>query len=398
MRDRVRRPATTVDRRALLLSAVRLSALLLPAVLVSAGCSIGDIRRTPPQRAVPSAEAAVSPRVAAVEERPMRVPVPPYYDPPHLEFDNAQLGYALFPGCTRSPDAGDPVPCPPLLFVTFDGGESWEQREHPDPAATEHSMLVGYGSLVLSTAAAWYRSLDAGMTFTRSTRSDGSMPPEFASWDGPYQVCCQTDPVARVVEVTERGIVPLPQQPPIPVVQTVGHLGGKLTVAGLHDGRLHVASGAQVARLDDRGVAEPTWQWRTDAVTVAEPDRIRLLVVRVEPSGERWLIAERVPPEFPIIWRIDGTRLAQLPIADLPTGVVSALPDGGRLLVTTRTGAWSVGSDGQFEVLYWPVQGAYLTRLRDTTVLARRDGAVLLPLRQPSGAGWVEISWEPTER
>ncbi|MFY1696909.1 MULTISPECIES: hypothetical protein [unclassified Solwaraspora] len=394
MRDRVRRPATTTDRRALLLPAV-----LVVAVLILAGCSIGDIRRTPPERAVPSADPTVpADGPGAVEVRPMRVPVPAYYDPPLIEFDHARLGYALFPGCTRSADAGDPVPCPPLLFVTFDAGGSWWQQEHPAPDEGSPSMLVGYGSLVLSTDAAWYRSLDAGTTFTRSTRSDGSMPPEYASVDGPYQVCCQTDPVARVVEVTEQGMVPLPQQPPIPVVQTVGHLGDKLTVAGLREGRLHVAFGALVAQPDDRGVAEPTWQWQTDAITIAEPDRIRLLVVHTAPLGGRWLIAERAPGEFPLVWRINGTQLEHLPVDDPPTGVVSVLPDGGRLLVTTRTGAWAVGSDGQFEVLYWPVQGAYLTRLRDATVQARRDGAVLLNVRQPVGAGWVEIFWDPTGR
>lgn len=170
---------------------------------------------------MPARRAARQP-VSTVDRRPMQVPVPAYYDPPHLEFDNAQLGYALFPGCTRSPDAGDPVPCPPLLFVTFDSGESWEQREYPASGEGPPSMLVGYGSLVLFTAAAWYRSLDAGSTFTRSVGVDASMPSEFALVDGPYQVCCQTDPVARVVAATEQGMVPLAQQPPIPVVQTAG--------------------------------------------------------------------------------------------------------------------------------------------------------------------------------
>lgn len=374
------------------------AALGLPTVLILAGCSIGDIRRPPPERVVPSADAAVpTDGPGAVEHRPMQVPVPAYYDPPHLQFDNAQFGFALFPGCTRSPDAGDPVACPPLLFVTFDGGESWQQREFPAPGEASASMQVGYGSLVLFTADAWYRSLDAGMTFTRSVSSDASMPAEFASVDGPYQVCCQTDAVARVVEVTEQGVVPLAQQPPIPVVQTVGHLGDKLTVAGLHDGRLSVASGARVARLDGRGVAEFSWQWQTGAITIAEPDRIRRLVVHTAPSGGRWLIGERVPGEFPLIWRVNGTQLEHLPVDDPPAGVVSVLPDDGRLLVTTRTGAWTVGSDGRFEVSYWPVRDAYLTRLRDMTVQAYRpDGAVLLSPAQQTGLGWVQVSWDPS--
>ncbi|WP_326550554.1 hypothetical protein [Micromonospora sp. NBC_01813] len=371
----------------------------LPAVLVLAGCSIGDIRRTPPERAVQPTDAAVpTSGPGAVDRRPMRVPVPAYYDTPYIEFDNANHGYALFAGCLSSPPAaGDSVVCPPLLFATFDGGESWQQREHPAPYVAEHSMLVGYGSVVLSAGDDWYRSLDGASTFTRSAGSDGSMPPEFAMVDGPYQVCCQTDPVPKVVEATEQGMVPLAEQPQIPVVQTIGHLGGKLTVAGLHEGRLHVAFGALVATPDDRGVFETGWQWQTDAIAIAEPDQIRRVVVQVAPSGERWLIAERERGEFPLVWRINGTQLEHLPVGDPPTGVVSVLPDDGRLLVTTRTGAWAVGADGRLEPIYWPVRGgAYLTRLRDGTVLASRDGGVLLGPAQPSGAGWVQISWAPS--
>lgn len=98
--------------------------------------------------------------------------------------------------------------------------------------------------------------------------------------------------------------------------------------------------------------------------------------------------------------RADWGRLEPVPVHDPPPEVVvSALPDGGRLLLTTRTGVWAVGSDGRFEAIDWPVQGAYLTRLRDGTVQAvRPGGAVLLKVRQPSGAGWVEISWEPYGR
>ena len=396
MRDRVRRPATTVGRRALLLSA-----LLSPAVLVLAGCSIGDIRRTPPQRTVASADpTAPTSGPGAVEVRPM--PVPAGYDAPFIAFDDADHGYAFYHGCNAQASVGVVSGCPSLLYATADGGRSWQHREHPDPAAAEHSMLVGYGSLVLAADATWYRSVDGGVTFTRGDSPDGSMPPEFASWDGPYQVCCQTDPVPRVVEVTEQGTVPLAPQPPIPVVQTVGHIGDKLTVAGLHDGRLHVAFGAPVATDDDGGGGPGVrWLWRTDAVTVADPERIRRFIVETTPSGGYWLIGEPVPlpGEFPLVWRADWGRLEPVPVHDPPPDVMSALPDGGRLLVTTRTGVWSLGSDGRFEPIDWPVQGAYLTRLRDATVQAvRPDGAVLLNVRQPSGAGWVEISWEPYGR
>ncbi|MFV2017908.1 hypothetical protein [Micromonospora sp. LOL_023] len=383
MRPRVGSPAAAVG---------------LPAVLVLAGCSIGEVRRTPPERTVPSVEAAVPTDAPGdVEVRPMRVPVPAYYDAPHIAFDNADHGYALFAGCTRSP-AGDPVPCPPLLFVTFDGGESWQRRDHPAPYVAEHSMQVGYGSLVLSAGTDWYRSLDGGASFTRSTSPEGWMPPEFASVDGPYQVCCQPEPEAQVVEVTEHGRTPLAQQPAIPVVQTVGHLGGKLTVAGLRDGRLHVGYGVLMARLDDRGVAETGWQWQTDAITIAEPEEIRRVVVRVAPSGERWLIAERVPGEFPLVWRVNGTQLEQLPVVSPPANVVSVLPsDDSRLLVTTRDGVGAIGSDGRYEPIDWPARGASLTRLRDGTVLASRsEGGVMLGPAQLSAAGWVQVSWAPS--
>ncbi|ROO52355.1 hypothetical protein EDC02_7277 [Micromonospora sp. Llam0] len=377
------------------------AAVSLSAVLILTGCSIGDIRRPPPDRAAPSTDATVPVGGPAVEVRPMRVPAG--YDAPFIAFDDADHGYAFFHGCNARASVGVAAGCPSLLYATADGGRSWQHREHPDPAAAEHSMLVGHGSLVLSADAAWYRSLDGGVTFTRSARSDGSMPPEFASWDGPYQVCCQTDAVARVVEVTEQGMVPLAQQPPIPVVQTVGYIGDKLTVAGLHDGRLHVAFGAPVATDDDGGGGPGVrWLWRTDAVTVADPERIRRFVVKTTRSGGYWLIGEPVPlpGEFPLVMRADWGRLEPVPVHDPPPEVVvSALPDGGRLLLTTRTGVWAVGSDGRFEAIDWPVQGAYLTRLRDGTVQAvRPGGAVLLKVRQPSGAGWVEISWEPYGR
>ncbi|MDG4762912.1 hypothetical protein O7632_02100 [Solwaraspora sp. WMMD406] len=384
-----------------------LAGLLVAAVAVVAvlttGCSIGDIRRPPPERPSPPTEVAPIEVPIAVEVRPMRVPAPAYYDPPLIEFDNARLGYALFPGCTRSLDAGDPVPCPPLLFVTFDAGESWEQRELPAPGEGSPSMQAGYGSLVLSTDAAWYRSLDGGVSFTRSTTGpEGSMPPEFASVDGPYQVCCQTDPVARVVEVTEQGMVPLAPQPPIPVVQTVGHIGDKVTAAGMHEGRLHVAFGAVgvAVRLAPDGSVESQvsgWQWQTSVITIAEPERIRRYVVRTAPSGERWLIGERVPGEPPVLWRVNGVQLELVTVADLPADVISVLPiDGGRLLATTPGGT-GVIKNGRYEPVDWPVRDAYLTRSWDGTVqAARADGAVLLSPEQPTRDGWVEVSWQPS--
>ncbi|WJK33456.1 hypothetical protein [Solwaraspora sp. WMMA2065] len=247
-----------------------ITAIVLSALLILTGCSIGDIRRPPPDRAAPSTDATVPVGGPAVEVRPMRVPAG--YAAPFVAFDDAKHGYAYFHGCDTSVGAGAPASCPAVLYATADGGRSWQHREHPDPAVAEHSMLVGHGSLVLSADAAWYRSLDGGVTFTRGNGPDGSMPPEFAAVHGRYQVCCGSDGVARVGEATQVGVKPLAQQPPIPVVQTVGYIGDKLTVAGLHDGRLHVAFGAPVATDDDGGGGTGVrWLWRTDA----SPSRIR---------------------------------------------------------------------------------------------------------------------------
>jgi hypothetical protein len=378
------------------------AALGLPAVLILAGCSIGDIRRTPPERAVPSADAAVPPRVAAVEERPMRVPVPAGYSAPFIQFDNANHGYAHFYGCDAEA-TGDPAGCPPLLFASFDGGETWQQRDHPAPEVTEHSMLVGYANLVLTAGTDWYRSADGASTFTRATSPDGSTPPEFAVVDGRYQVCCGSGGVGRVVEVTEQGMTPLAEQPPIPAVQTVGYLGDKLTVAGLHEGRLHVAFGAEGVSVriapDDGSVmgSDSAWHWQSGSISIAEPERIRRLVVRVAPSGERWLIGERVPGEPPVLWRVNGVRLELVTIDELPADVVSVLPiDDGRLLVTTRAGAGMV-VDGRYVPVGWPVGGAHLTRLWDGTLQASRpDGTVLLSPAQQTGLGWVQVSWDPS--
>lgn len=395
MRARVDRLVRTAGRR----SVVRLLAGGL--LLVLAGCSIGDVRRPPPVRVTPSPDGTVPVGAAPVEVRPMQVPVPADYSAPFIQFDNAYHGYAHFYGCDAEA-LGDPAGCPPLLFVSFDGGESWQQRDHPAPEVTEHSMLVGYANLVLTAGTDWYRSADGASTFTRATSPDGSMPPEFAVVDGRYQVCCGSGGVDRVVEVTEQGMTPLAEQPPIPLVQAVGHLGDKVTVAGLHEGRLHVAFGGEgvsVRLAPDGSVvgSDSGWQWQTDAITIAEPERISRLVVRTAPSGERWLIGERVPGEPPVLWRVNGVRLELVTVGDLPADVVSVLPiDDGRLLITTRAGAGMV-VDGRFEPVGWPVGGAYLTRLWDGTLQASRpDGAVLLSPAQQTGLGWVQVSWDPS--
>ncbi|RQX19741.1 hypothetical protein DDE19_03035 [Micromonospora ureilytica] len=77
--------------------------MLLLLVPLLAGCSIGDVRRKPP---TPSSRAAVttpSPSAAVAEVRRVRVAVPQRYDPPYVEFVDAEDGYALFANCGEPP-------------------------------------------------------------------------------------------------------------------------------------------------------------------------------------------------------------------------------------------------------------------------------------------------------
>lgn len=100
------------------------AAVSLSAVLILTGCSIGDIRRPPPDRAAPSTDATVPVGGPAVEVRPMRVPAG--YDAPFIAFDDADHGYAFFHGCNARASVGVAAGCPSLLYATADGGRSWQ--------------------------------------------------------------------------------------------------------------------------------------------------------------------------------------------------------------------------------------------------------------------------------
>ncbi|PSK64206.1 hypothetical protein B0E53_03846 [Micromonospora sp. MH33] len=79
--------------------------LLVPAL---AACSIGDVRRPPPDRSSasprPAPTAPAPSRAVGFDEvRHVRVAVDRRYDRPFVEFVDAEHGYALFAGCDGGP-------------------------------------------------------------------------------------------------------------------------------------------------------------------------------------------------------------------------------------------------------------------------------------------------------
>ncbi|MEU7925890.1 hypothetical protein [Micromonospora sp. NPDC049801] len=346
--------------------------VVLLLVTLLAACSIGDVRRKPPTASPGATVTAPSPTAAVARERRVRVAVPQRYDPPYVEFVDAERGYALFANC------GEPPPddaCPARLFSTDDGGRSWRELRHPHPAAENHQLYAAPGVLTLwSEPHGWWTSTDGGTSFTHAL--DGP-PPQWVGAQSRFQVIEGSD---QIGEWDGQRLRPLAAQPRVPGLNAVDAGDGPLLVAtGEKDGKLYAAVSF------DRG---RSWQ----QTPVPAPDgQIAALNAHVEGDGTAWLVGTRPDRRsFPALWRLRrGWDLIRVDGA--PPQIQSVAPIGGGLLaVTGPAGAGAVGEDGRYTGLPWPIgPDRSLSVLTDGTIVAiGGDGGILL------GVGWVtERRW-----
>ncbi|MDG4794842.1 hypothetical protein [Micromonospora sp. WMMD1082] len=352
-------------------------------VVLLSGCSIGDVRRTPPPPEPPPSHSASpgpppTPRPVA-ETRSTRLAVPARYDSPFVEFVDAERGYALYAACDGRPPGGPD--CRALLWSTRDGGRSWQRLRHPRPVADNQQLYATVDVLALwAEPHGWWTSTDGGETFRHSP---GEAAP--ASWQeaqGRFQIIESSGEVGRWVDGVLR---PLPAQPPVPVVQTV--TGGEperfdsyippLIVAGLtEDG------GPAVAVSWDGGR-----DWQSEPVPPPEGE-IGVLRAAVTPD-ERWLIGERPDRTgFPALWVQRGPRWLAVAAEGHPE-LGRVVPLGGSTVaVIGPRGAGAVIGDRYLE-LTWPVTAEHSLRvLADGTLFAATPQGVLL------GSGrYVERTW-----
>ncbi|SBT53647.1 beta propeller repeat protein [Micromonospora narathiwatensis] len=352
---------------------------LLLMVPVLAACSIGDVRRPPPDRTSaspgPVVTASARPPVADVHEaRLVRVAVPDRYDPPFIEFVDAEQAYALFATCDGRPPGRD---CPALLFATQDGGRSWKPLRHPRSVAEDQQLYAPKGLLVLAAEPfGWYASTDDGVTFTHYPGV--ARPPVLVGADGRFQL---TQDSGRVARWDGRRLRPLPAQPDLPTVNTVREAGDLLVAAGATDGRPYAALSTDQGR---------TWQ----RSPVPAPDgEVGVLRVMPAPGGEVWLIGERPDRTgFPALWQYRG-NWELVRAAGHPDEMRSAAPVGdGRVAVTGPDGV-GVVVDGRYERVNWPVGPEhYLYLLDDGTLVARAPDEIVLAVGPVGARRWIRVA------
>ncbi|WP_433530731.1 hypothetical protein ACQPYA_00875 [Micromonospora sp. CA-263727] len=357
-------------------------------VAVLAGCSIGDVRRPPPAPTPPSpSPTGTRPFPESVGEiRHTRLAVPERYDQPHVEFVDADQGYALFAACDGQPPGPD---CQALLFATPDGGRSWRRLRHPKPVADNHQLYTVPGILALRAEPyGWWTSTDGGHNFQHSPGE--TPPPQWQAAQGRIQLIGDS---GRVGLWDGSALRPVPAQPPMPALNTVAQTDGK-TVSGdgteyrglvvaagaSEDGRLHAAISWDEGR---------SWQRTPVPAPEGEVGRLRLAAV----AGDLWLIGERPDRTgFPALWRFTARKWHLESTQGHPeSGQVVPL-GGGIAAVVGPRGAGAI-TEGRYVDLPWPLTvGHHLRLLPDGTLVAVTPDAVLLGTGIFADRTWTAVT------
>ncbi|MET8906147.1 hypothetical protein [Micromonospora sp. NPDC004551] len=355
--------------------------LLLVAAL--AACSIGDVRRNPPDRSsasprpAPTATVPVPSRAVGFDEvRHVRVAVDRRYDRPFVEFVDADHGYALFVAACDDPPSGRGCPGA-LLYATADGGRTWRALPHPRPLAAGQQLYAVPGALVLlAEPYGWYISTDGGATFVHSA---GAEPAALVAARGRFQVVERLGAVGEWDGATLR---PLPAQPAVPGLNTVGHSGDLVVAAGARDGRPYAA----LSRDAGRHWESTPLSWRGDEVGV--------LRVVIAPDGGVWLVGERPDRTgFPPLWRlVAGLEWALVRAVGHPAQARSVAPLGAELVAVTSPDGVGVVAGGRYYRVDWPLNGEhYLTVLADGTIAARGPDDLVLGTGWTANRRWVRV-------
>ncbi|GIJ27922.1 hypothetical protein Vqi01_30840 [Micromonospora qiuiae] len=358
-------------------------------VAAVSGCSIGDIRRTPPAKPTDSAEAPEPSNVPTTdpvaEVRRHRLAVPQRYERPHVEFVDAKLGYALFAACDGEPSGPD---CRALLWSTRDGGRSWQRLRHPKPVADEQQMYTAPGVLaLLAKPHGWWTSTDGGRTFRHSPGE--AEPSQWRAAQGRFQL---VDGTGKVGRWTGTELRPLPAQPGLPALNTVLQANGRTVSSdGTNFGGPMVAAGADE---DGRPYAAISWSegrsWQQ--TPVPEPDGAVGVLRVVSAGGELWLVGERPDRiSFPALWRLAGQSWQRVRAEGQPeSGQTVPLGAGVVAVVSTRGAGALVG--GLYVDLPWPVTAEhYLQLLPDGTLLASGPESILLGTGRFGDRTWAAV-------
>ncbi|MEV2237653.1 hypothetical protein [Micromonospora sp. NPDC049891] len=361
---------------------------LFALVMTLASCSIGDVRRTAPAPEPTVSDSASPPPPVprpVAETRTTRLAVPERYDPAYVEFVDAERGYALFATCDGRPPGGPD--CPALLWSTRDGGRSWQSLRHPKPVAENQQLYATIDVLALwAEPHGWWTSTDGGETFRRSPGE--AAPAEWQEAQGRFQVIEESGKVGR----WDAGVLrPLPNQPPVPVVQTVTD-GGPRGVGSSHHPVI-------VAGLTEDGSPSVASSWDGDTWErgrVPPPEgEIGVLRAAVTPN-EVWLIGERPDrTSFPALWRLTNlTDWSRVPAEGHPdSGRVVPLGSSTAAVISPR-GAGAVIGDHYLD-LPWPVTAEHSLRvLFDGTLFAAAPQGVLLGTGEVAERTWVAVNLE----
>lgn len=356
------------------------------AVVLVAGCGIGDVRRPGP---VPSRTGAATTNPSpGPEVRRVKLPPGPGGEPTvEIWFADGQNAYALLRACDDLQHADRR--CTAGLAATYTGGLTWQKLEHPQPVAGNQQMHVPRKDTVvlLAEPGGWYSSVDYGQSFRPSPGPE--LPREYFNGRR-YERWCEPAPCR--IRDQQPGSGPALTQPDLPgEVGGVWSTAGMIAVASVQDGRPYSSIST------DQGQT-----WRRHEVPA--PDGVRVTRVRlagVPRLDDVWLYGYRAEDrtEFPVLWLWRGDGWRHIDAGDHPDRVTGLAPMGrGWLAVLDGGGRLGVVDEGYERRPEWPTARSVTTLSDGSLQVTGTDGVTWLGLDDLGPGGprrrWVQIILE----